>query len=221
MVALLAAGLAVGAVVEHCAGLIRHLPHIPTDPKGPTWAEILMLVLTAALLGVGGLALSTVKEARSARNGQYMTELSRRWDEPLNRDVRQRVQWYAENGLDNFDHTVEAKPPQRLREVMVELRKQNDRDYRTLLTDPSYLEDIAIMVYLGQMDPDLVNESLGFHVPYRWSLWRPTIEALRDMDEAPTRFERFEQLAMDIARRDPKTSRLGADGEIEWSDFRE
>ncbi|MCV7064992.1 hypothetical protein H7H51_03415 [Mycolicibacterium farcinogenes] len=219
MVALLALGFIAGAVLEHCTNLIRPL-HIPTDPKGPNWAEILMLVLTLALLGVGGLALSSVKEARSARNGQYMTELSRRWDEAPNREVRRDVQRYATDGLNGFEHTVEPGP-RRLREAVLELRKRNDSAYRTLLTDPSYLEDIAIMVYHGQMDFDLVNESLGFHVPYRWSLWKPTIEALRDMDEAPTRFECFQRLAKDIAKKDPKTSRRGADGEIEWRGFRE
>lgn len=217
-VALLVTGLIAGAVVEHCVGIIRH---IPFDSDGPNWADAFMVLLTAALVIAGIKALSAVEEARSARNGQYMTELSRRWDEPLNRDVRQRVQWYADKGLDNFDHTAEAAPPERFKEAVLELRKRNDRDYRMLLTDPSYLEDIAIMVYFGQMDFDLVNESLGYHVPYRWSLWKPTIDALRVMDEAPTRFECFERLAKEISAEDPKTSRRGDDGEIEWRGFRE
>jgi hypothetical protein len=198
--------------------------HIPTDPVGPNWAEIAMVVLTGFLVLAGIGALSAVGEARRARNAQQMTELSRRWDEEKYRDVRQLVRRYAEVGLDPCDH-VEPSGPGRLKEVVMKLQDDNAADYRKVVTDPNFLEDIAIMIDYGGIDYEIVYQSLGWHFAYRWTLWKPTIEALRVADEVPGLYENFQKIAktmgIRLAREEPGAIKLDENGEPAWEGFRE
>jgi hypothetical protein len=149
-----------------------------------------------------------------------MTELSRRWDEPNNQEVRRSVKRYAETGLIEFDH-VAPTGPGRLKEVILDLQARNDVEYRQLMTDPNFMEDVAIMIRFGGIDFEMVNESLGFHVPYRWSLWEPTVVALREKDGVDELYIQFENLAMEVAKENPNTVTLDANGHVVWDGFKE
>jgi hypothetical protein len=61
--------------------LVLNYHRIPTNSTGPNWAEIVYTALTGVLVLIAFLALGSVREARRARIGLQMTELSRRWDE--------------------------------------------------------------------------------------------------------------------------------------------
>ena len=97
MAVLLAIGFAVAAGIQLFELRSHHIV-IPTDPKGPNWAEILTAVLTALLALIAVFALGTINEAKNARvearraqNALQMNELSRRWDEKTNLEVRRKV----------------------------------------------------------------------------------------------------------------------------------
>ena len=201
---------------------------IPTDPVGPNWAEIAMAVLTlilviGAILALGAVreARRAVREARRARNAVQMTELSRRWDEEKNQDVRRMVRAYAEGTVAYFIPAVPPEPgdfrePVRLEEAIMMLKSENHPDYRKLITDPNFLEDMAIMINYGGIDFDIVRESLGWHFAYRRSLWKPTVIALRIADNALETYENFEKLAKLMAVHYPKSFTFDAQGEIVW-----
>jgi hypothetical protein len=208
--------------VANCRS-VEHLcwtPHISTDPKGPNWAEILTALLTVVLAGAAIFALSAVSESRRARNAVQMTDLSRRWDDEINREVRRLVVEYATKGVDSLN-PIMISEPERLKISVMKRREENHEDYRKLLTEPNFLEDIAIMVQRGGMDFDLVNLSLGFSVPYRWSLWKPTIDELRRVDREPLIYKEFEWLARRIAAKNPHSVELDEDGEVVWEGLRE
>lgn len=172
--------------------------HMPTDPVGPNWAEILTAVFTFVLSVAAILALDAVKESRNARNAEHMADLSRRWDEAPFLEVRRKVKRYADIGLDSFDH-VAPPGPYRFMESVLKLGEDNASDYWKLLTDPNFLENLAILVNRGGMDYELVNDSLGYTVPYRWSLWQPSVQYWRTRDHNKELYMNFETLALKIA----------------------
>jgi hypothetical protein len=98
---LLATAFGIAAGIQ-CLELQSHHLVIPTDNKGPNWAEIANLFLASTLAIVAILALGTIRQARHARieaqtaqNALQMNELSRRWDDEVNRQVRTKVREYA------------------------------------------------------------------------------------------------------------------------------
>jgi hypothetical protein len=182
----------------------------------------MMLRLAIAAL----LALAAIVESRRARNALQMTELSRRWDEESNRQVRRKVRDYAKNGLPRRllrssmrfgvgGWTTTPAGPDRLKECILRLREENDPEYRELLTEPNLLEDLAILVDRGGIDFRIVNLSLGYLVAERWAIWKPTIDAFRTHD--PLNYCEFEKLAYRIAKKNPHL--LNAAGEIIWRGF--
>jgi hypothetical protein len=174
---------------------------------------------TVALAAAAFLALGSVREARDARNAVQMTELSRRWDDETNRSVRKKVMDYATKDLDGLAY--ETPGPDRFKASVLKLRDDNADDYRLLLTEPNTLEDLAIMVEYRGIDFEIVNLSLGWTVPYRWSLWKPTVDAFRVEAREPLIYWEFEKLAKRIAKRNPHSVKLDDAGEIIWEGFRE
>jgi hypothetical protein len=209
-----------------CVELQDHNLQFDINPTGPNWADIVTAVSTFALAVAAFLALAAIFESRRARNALQMTELSRRWDEESNRQVRRKVRDYAENGLPRRllrspmrfgvgGWTTTSTEPDRLKECMLRLREDNDPEYRELLTEPNFLEDLAILVDRRGIDFRIVNRSLGYLVADRWALWKPTIDVFRADD--PLNFCEFEKLANRIAKKNPHV--LDAAGEIIWHGF--
>jgi hypothetical protein len=193
----------------------------------PNWSEITLALATVVLaLATVGLtvaaffALGSIGEARNARNAVQMTDLSRRWDEETNQHVRYLVKEYAMHGVKDFEHAG-TPGPDRLKEVIFKLREDNSFEYRKLMTDPNFLEDIAIMVDYGGIDFDIVDQSLGYNFPYRWSLWKPTIVAFRQEAKIPDLYENFEKLSRRIAANKPQSFSVDESGEIAWEEFKD
>lgn len=139
-----------------------------------------------ALTVAAVLALRSIGESRRDRNAAAMTDLSQRWDSEHFRGVRDDIQVISGLGPD-------ART--RLKDRMIELRSQNGPEYRKLLTEPGFLEDLAISIKHGGIYFDLVRDSLGYIVWDRWCLWSETVVDLRKHKKEPTVFEHFERLA--------------------------
>jgi len=204
--------------------------HLHIDPTGPNWADILTAFSTFVLAVAALLALAAIGESRRARNALQMTELSRRWDEEVNLQVRRKVHDYAENGLPRRllrfpirlgvgGWTTTAPGPDRLKECIMKLRKDNDPEYRELLREPNFLENLAILVERHGIDFGIVNLSLGDIIAYEWSLWKPTVYACRHDDE-PLLYCEFEKLAKRIAKKNPDSVKVDSAGDIIWERFR-
>jgi hypothetical protein len=161
--------------------------------EAPNWAEIatavgtgVLAVATIALAVAAFVALGGLRESRRVRNVTAMTDMSRRWDGKQLRDVRHLIQEYAGHGGSSRD---------RLRDKVIQLRDANASEYRELLTEPSFLEDLAILVDNEGIDFDIVMDSLGYIVWDRWCLWQPTIETLQTLRNEKSVFENFKKLA--------------------------
>jgi hypothetical protein len=176
--------------------------------EGPNWAEITLALWTVVLaiatcaLAVGAfLALGGLKESRRDRNVTAMTDMSRRWDDDHFRDVRRKIQDYAGQ---------EVSSRKALKDKVVQLRESNDPEYRELLTEPSFLEDLSILVKYEGIDFEIVKDSLGYIVWDRWCLWQPTIDELRGLRNEPSVFEYFQYLAERIKSDIPRLPDLAS-----------
>lgn len=161
--------------------------------EAPNWAEIatalgtgVLAVATLALAVAAFFALGGLRESRRVRNVTAMTDMSRRWDAKQFRDVRNKIQEYAGHGPSSRD---------KLRDKVIQLRDANASEYRELLTEPSFLEDLAISVKYEGIDFEIVMASLGYIVWDRWCLWQPTIETLQKLRNEKSVFENFKNLA--------------------------
>lgn len=162
--------------------------------------------ITAALATVGSalanlaltvaavLALQSLSESRRDRHLAAMTDMSQRWDNDHFRDVRSQI--HADSGRGPESRML-------LQSKMIEYRNQNDQNYRKLLTEPSFLEDLAISINYGGIHFNIVKDSLGYIIWDRWCLWRPTVERLRELRREETVFEHFEGLALRIKKELP------------------
>lgn len=123
-----------------------------------------------------------------------MTDMSLRWDNEHFRNVRWLIQEIS--GSD-------ANCGIRLKDKIIELRDGNKKEYRELLTEPSFLEDLAISITSGGISFEIVRDSLGYIVWDRWCLWQPTVAELRIVRRERTVFEHFERLAERMKRELP------------------
>ena len=122
-------------------------------------------------------------------------------DDEVNRQVRQKAMDCAAKGPGGVNYATPG--PDGLRDSVLKLRADNHIDYRLLPTEPNFLEDLAILVARGGIDFEIVNLSVGYLVAYRWSLWKPTIDARRELAHEPLIYNEFEKLAKRFAAENP------------------
>jgi hypothetical protein len=194
--------------------------------EGPNWSEITLAISTAflALATVGlavaaGIALLGIKESIGARNALTTMEMSRRWDEKVFREVRRKIRNFADSK--SQDPGSIRQEPEVFRDKMMALHAGNDVIYRELLQEPDYLEDLALLIKYEGIDFRIVNDSLGYIVAYRWSLWELTAVWLRQLRGEPLVYKQFEKLAYRIAEANPKSVTTDENGRIKWQGFRE
>ena len=140
------------------------------------------LALTVAAV----LALQSLGESRRDRHLTAMTDMSQRWDNEHFRSVRQII---------HNDSGTQRDSRDKLQTRIIHYRDTNDENYRKLLTEPSFLEDLAISINHGGIHFDIVKDSLGYIIWDRWCLWQPTVDELRDLRGEKTVFVHFQELA--------------------------
>lgn len=157
------------------------------------WPEIVLAISTVGLtlatiaLAVAALlALQSLGESRRDRHLTAMTDMSQRWDNEHFRSVRQIIHNVTGSQRDSRN---------KLRHAVIYYRATNHENYRKLLTEPSFLEDLAISINHGGIHFDIVKDSLGYIIWDRWCLWQPTVDELRDLRSERTVFVHFQELA--------------------------
>lgn len=149
-------------------------------------ATVGLTVATAGLAVAAFKALGAISESRHDRNVLVINDLSARWDSEHFRNVRCKIREIAGKGPGSRD---------RLKDRIVQYRDANYEEYSLLLTEPGFLEDLAISIRRGAVDEKIVKDSLGYIIWDRWCLWKPTIEALQELRQESSVFEHFEWLA--------------------------
>jgi F0F1-type ATP synthase membrane subunit c/vacuolar-type H+-ATPase subunit K len=174
----------------------------------PNWTDILSAlaaVLAVGLAAVGGwvavvqlriaaraleLAADQLSETRLTSLTQVMTELTRRWDEPVLKDSRDALAGYSAEQLRELVERVYTRGGD------TEARKK----YFVLAALPNFLESVAIMCRRG-LSVDLVDDLWGSAIVNAWRSWRPATEFARERLQTETIYLNLENLAEEIARR--------------------
>lgn len=148
--------------------------------SAPNWAEIVTAVgsaLTGLTLLAAVISILLVREQlageRTDRHVQWVTEIGRRWDSPELEESRIKRSTYTSAQATELIRLWIAGDP-RIREEEV----------WTLLRVPNFLEDVALTVEVGDLDPHLVWRTLAGPLVLEWEFWRDAANLLREEELA-------------------------------------
>lgn len=150
-------GLLVGVVAvslllfDSGAGVPSDLPSFqynsPRGGEGPNWADVVLAVGTAVLAAatceLAGAALWGLRSLSESRRVRNATDF---------RTVRGKIHHYAGLGASR----------NRLKDKLFQVRETKNPEYRELLTEPSFVEDLQILVKNHGIDFKIVKDSLGY-----------------------------------------------------------
>jgi hypothetical protein len=168
-------------------------PAIDIDLSAVEWATILIAfgtLASAAILGITAIyiyrsaqnALLALEDARKTRHAELVTDLSRRWDEPLIAESRKLF------GKKTAEELVEV-----VNEFYV--TGDNDDEYYKLTAWPNLIETIGVLESDGAISPEVIHQMWGGGIIVAWAGWCDAIQALRERAERPTTYLNFGRLA--------------------------
>lgn len=156
------------------------------------WGTVALAIVTGALALAAFCALrqieiatEQIKEARRDRNTQVAIEFATRWNDAAYRKVRTEV--------DRAE-----KRPGGIKQAMIQHHQELTEDYRLLLMEPDFFEDLGVVVNHGAIDFELVVDSLGRTICLRWKVWKSFVEHLRVERDMPSAFSAFADLAQKV-----------------------
>ena len=155
----------------------------------PNWAEQVTAIFTAigsiGLLSTLGLAIFAglqVRESQQARHAQIAAEFLRRWDEADLVETRRLVA--------RFESAEE------LAAAFQEYIRTNSMEAYVLFRELDYFEQLGALEHVGALHLQLVQLLLGKRLVDRWTLWKPSIDAMGGDDVYPM----FASLAAKVER---------------------
>jgi hypothetical protein len=137
----------------------------------PNWAEQVTAIATAVsaigLLSAIGAAIfagQQVREARIGRLADAATDFIRRWSEDALVETRRLVAGF--------------ETPEALRDAFVRFVAENSMEAYVLYRELDYFEQLGALEARGGFDFELIKLLVGRQLIERWTMWRPSIEAL-------------------------------------------
>jgi hypothetical protein len=191
--------------------------------EGPDWAAITTAVASAITAGV--LVLSAVvawralKDAKRTRHGALLTELSRRWDEPVLVAAQKTYARYSSADLvqlvtDVYEPTdTVGQEVERSRTLWSSCRKLlgfgslNESKEATegelsrfteLEAIPNLWETIGVLHAERAVSLSVIDAMWGTAIRRSWVAWKPAVERLREVTAAPATYNNFEALARSL-----------------------
>jgi hypothetical protein len=155
----------------------------------PNWAEI-VTALSTAVGAVGLLSAITaaifagrqVREAERSRQTMLAADFVRRWNE---------------HDLVETRHLIgEYRSPEALRDALLGFVAANSIQAYVLYRELDYFEQLAALERVGAFDFELIELLLGPRLIDRWTLWKPSIDAL-----GPDVYPLFADLVVRMQRR--------------------
>jgi hypothetical protein len=160
---------------------------------GPDWAAATSAVAAAvgtAILAVTAVfALRQLTDARRARHGAFLTDLSRWWDEPLTVEAQKLYADYGGAGILSLVHKVYEQGGATDEEVA---------DLTTLFALPNLWETIAVLKAEGAVSLSVIDRMWGLTITKGWLEWQEPIGRLRGATDTPGTYSNFERLAAEL-----------------------
>jgi hypothetical protein len=143
---------------------------------------------TVALVVTACLAIWGLVDAQRTRLATLVSDLTRRWDEPLMRRARLEFSSLEPDELLNIVQASYQAP-----------RGPEDRIYLRLQALPNFFEYLAVLEESTRgVDVEMINRLWRNAILITWRRWEPTIQWIRDEGGTRTYYANFERLAREI-----------------------
>jgi hypothetical protein len=166
----------------------------------PNWAEVVTAVFTAltmfVLLGTAIFVWRQLSESEGTRLATLVTDLTRRWDEPLLQSARLEFSSLTAAELRTIVELSYAEP-----------RGPEDQIYLRLQALPNFFEYLGVLEARveGGVPLELINVLWRTSILSTWRRWHPTIDWIREKAGTQTFYGSFEGLAEKIRQLPPPT----------------
>jgi hypothetical protein len=169
----------------------------PLGQQGIDWTAWITAVATSLLAGGVLVAIVGLWDARKTRHGQLVTDLSRRWDEPLTAESMILYSIHGHAGIVDLLERLYADDPE-ISQLYSKLGiYQKDLElYYELQRWPSLIEAIGVLRNQRAISTEVVFKMWGPAIASAWVAWRDPVEKLRQLRYGdPSAFRYFEALA--------------------------
>lgn len=158
--------------------------HYFTD-EGIDWAAWITAISTAVLAAGVLVALWGIVDARRTRDGQLVTDLSRRWDEPL---VHESIVAHHVHGQPGTIDLI-----RRLYRVggAEPLDEEGLRLYTTLTAWPVLIDVIGVLVSEKAISLDVAYKMWGHQVVSAWDWWKEPVLFQREIEAGDSAYADF------------------------------
>jgi hypothetical protein len=163
-----------------------------TDWDALTAVSTLVIAAGTAALVIGVVvALVTLGDARKTRHGSLLTDLSRRWDEPVIVESQRLFAALTTRGI------IE------LVNKLYESGKATDEDraqFTALEAVPNFWELLGVLHRDGAIDTRVIDRMWGDAIRNAWRDWQSPVNRLRELTELPATYSNFQKLADDLRK---------------------
>src|SRR5262245_26044351 len=139
------------------------------------WAEQVTAIATVVLavgavgaIGAAVLAGQQVREARIGRQAEAASDFFKRWSDDPMVETRRLVASYGS--------------PEALRDALLRHVAANDTEAYVLFREPDYFEQLGALEDHGGFDLGLIQAMFGPQLVARFTLWRPSLDAIGGTD---------------------------------------
>lgn len=142
------------------------------------------LGVVGAVIGLRNTA-GQLREAENARHAAAAAGFSRQWRSKTIQESRRAVGTYRDaealklGFLDGWD--------------------THSSEFMLFDAELNFFEELGVTYKLRGISLEWIRETLGSIVMHRWTIWEPTVLAMRLKDQ-PTAYENFENLATTLTR---------------------
>jgi hypothetical protein len=162
---------------------------------GTDWAGWITAIATA-LLVVGAIAaLWALQDARKTRDGQLVTDISRRWDETA---TIASIVAFSDQGptgiitlLDRIYPTDPTVLPSKADRVLA----------YELFRWPTLIDTIGVLESKKAISSDVVYKLWGPQIVSAWKVWADPVQHMRELEGFPVTYRGFQDLAEAMEKR--------------------
>ncbi|MEX2212453.1 MAG: hypothetical protein WD689_11925 [Gaiellaceae bacterium] len=165
----------------------------------PAWITAASTVVaTLIVLVTAKVALDGLADARRTRNAQLVTDLSRRWDEPLMVESVNLSSKYGSREITDLVERLYDPPPDEPGEDDNRRREKDLALYAKLFIWPNLLEMIGSLHAERALSTEIVAKLWGAEVIAAWDAWQEPIRRLRELEQDWGIYRPFERLVEEM-----------------------
>lgn len=165
--------------------------------QGIDWPAWITAVAAVVALGIGAVAVLGLLDARRTRHAQLVTDLSRRWDEPLATESREIDGEYDTRTLVALLDRVYDPPD----DADTATRRADAATFFKLGVSLNLIETIGVLWSEKAISAGVIFKLWGANITEVWEKWSEPIDLMRDREGYPGIYRAFQDLAGEMQER--------------------